>query len=146
MKRVLAFLLAVCAVALGLFSCRNAEEAYADKVILVRVSHTSGTKTVSEYDIYLENIKVGESYALPHGEANPCYTVTLTVTAVEEEGITLQFSQAMDRVREGRWECEITDFCLSEGSEERFCTPPDGGGDVFAFSIVGRDKMDVFDV
>jgi len=141
MKRVFLFFLLVCAVALGMCSCQNAEEAYADKVIRVWVSHTSGTVAYEEYDIYLENIKVGECYALPRGNAN-AYAVTVTVVAVKKEGVTLQFSQEMDKVNEGKWEPEITEFCLSEGSTERFVTPTDGGGDGFAFSIVHKDEIE----
>lgn len=141
MKRVLLLFLLMCAVALGLCSCQSAEEAYADQMIRVQVSHTSGTTTYEEYDIYLEKIKVGERYELPHGDANP-YAVTVTVTEVEKEGITLQFSQAMDQVNEGKWEYEITEFFLSKGDTERFVTPTCGGGDGFAFSIV-YDKDEI---
>ena len=141
MKRVFLFFLLVCAVALGVCSCQRAEEAYADKVIRVWVSHTSGTAVYEEYDIYLEKIKEGERYELPHGDANP-YAVTVTVTAVEKDGITLQFSQVMDQVNEEKWEPEITEFFLSEGSTERFVTPTDGGGDGFAFSIVHKDEIE----
>ena len=140
MKRLFLAFLLLCAVSLRLCSCQNAEEMYADKVIRVWISHTSGTSTYEEYDIYLGNIKVGECYALPRGNAN-AYAVTVTVTAVEKDGITLQFSQEMDKVNEGKWEPEITEFCLSEGSTERFVTPTDGGGDGFTFTIVHKDEV-----
>ena len=142
MKKGFLLFLLVCAVALGLCSCQNAEEMYAEKVIRVWVSHTSGTTTYMEYDVYLEKIKEGERYELPHGDANP-YAVTVTVTAVEKDGITLQFSQVMDQVNEEKWESEITEFFLSEGSTERFVTPTCGGGDGFAFSIVHKEEIEV---
>ena len=141
-KGVLLFLL-VCAVALGLCSCQNAEGHYADRKIRIQVSHVSGFEVDAEYDVYLENIRVGESFELPHGEANLSYVVTVTITDVKKDGITLSFSEPMDRIPEGdaKWETEIRSFQLIEGKTERFVTPTDGGGDNFAFSLVPKDEI-----
>ena len=142
MKRallVLTVILSVCA----LCSCQNAEEHYADRKIRIQVSHISGFRVDAEYDVYLENVREGESFELPHGEANISYMVTVTVTDVEKDGITLSFSQPMDRIPEGdaKWELEIRSFQLTEGKTERFVTPTDGGGDSFAFSLVHKDEI-----
>ena len=136
---VLAVILAVCA----LCSCQNAEEYYADQKIRIQVSHISGFAVDAEYDVYLENVREGENFELPHGEANLSYMVTVTITDVKKDGITLSFSEPMDRIPEGdaKWETEIRSFQLIEGKTERFVTPTDGGGDNFAFSLVPKDEI-----
>ena len=143
MKRTLFLILTVVLIACTFFSCQNAEEHYADQKIRIQVSHISGFAVDAEYDVYLENIRVGESFELPHGEANLSYVVTVTITDVKKDGITLSFSEPMDRIPEGdaKWETEIRSFQLTEGKTERFATPTDGGGDNFAFSLVPKDEI-----
>ena len=143
MKRELFLALLVIVLTFALLSCQNAEEYYADRKIRIQVSHVSGFRVDAEYDVYLENIGVGESFELPHGEANLSYVATVTITDVKKDGITLSFSEPMDRIPEGdaKWETEIRSFQLTEGKTERFATPTDGGGDNFAFSLVPKDEI-----
>ena len=143
MKRAILLALMAILVVCTLSSCQNAEGHYADRKIRIQVSHVSGFEVDAEYDVYLENIRVGESFELPHGEANLSYVVTVTITDVKKEEITLSFSEPMDRIPEGdaKWETEIRSFRLIEGKTERFVTPTDGGGDNFAFSLVPKDEI-----
>lgn len=106
------------------------------------MTHISGFQADAEYDVYFESIKEGESYELPHGKANPSYVVTVTITAVEKDGITLSFSQPMDRItgENEKWDLDVTSFVLCDGDEARFITPTDGGGDGFIFSLVPKDE------
>ena len=136
---VLAVILAVCV----LCSCQNAEEDYADKKIRIQVTHISGFAVDAEYDVYLENVREGESFELPHGEANLSYMVTVTITDVKKDGITLSFSEPMDRIpaEDVKWELEMESFQLTEGETECFITPTDGGGDKFVFSLVPKDEI-----
>lgn len=145
MKRALFVVLTVILTVCTLCSCQNVEEHYADKKIRIQVSHISGFAVDAEYDVYLESVREGESFELPHGEANLSYMVTVTVTDVKKDGITLSFSEPMDRIPEGdaKWE-EVGSFQLTEGETECFITPTNGGGDKFVFSLVPKDE--VYDV
>ena len=143
MKRVVFLVLAVILAVCALCSCQNAEEYYADQKIRIQVSHISGFAVDAEYDVYLENVREGENFELPHGEANLSYMVTVTITDVKKDGITLSFSEPMDRIpaEDVKWELEIESFQLTEGETECFITPTDGGGDNFAFSLVPKDEI-----
>ena len=142
MKRAILLALTVIFAICALYSCQNVEGHYADRRIRIQVTHISGFEVDAEYDVYLENVRVGESFELPHGEANLSYVVTVTITAVEKEGITLSFSQPMDSISQpdAKWK-EAVSFQLIEGKTECFITPTDGGGDKFAFSLAAKDEI-----
>ncbi len=140
MKKTLLLALTVCILLFALIGCQSIEEYYEGKAIRIEVCHASCFDTYAEYDVYFENLKKGESFALPDGEANP-YKVSVTITDINKDFITLTFSQPMDRIISGensKWELGIDSFSLNHGSAERFMTPTDGGADSFTFSIVDK--------
>ena len=140
MRKIFLIVLMLYILLFTLTGCQSAEEYYENKSIRIEVCHTSCFDTYAEYDVYFENLKKGESFALPNGEANP-YKVSVTITDINKDFITLAFSQPMDRIISGensKWELGIDSFSLKYGSAERFVTPTDGGGDSFSFSIVDK--------
>lgn len=139
MKRI-AFILTVIFALLLLCSCQDTQRLYENKAICVEVSHVSCFEAYEHEIIYLENIERGRTYSLPSGENNP-YKVELTVAQISQGGITLCFSQPLDRIKgdeSGGWETEIDEFELFDKEPQRFITPTDGGGDIFEFSIVEK--------
>lgn len=143
MKKILAVILAFYMVLFTFVSCQSAEELYADKAIRVEVSHISGFETYDEYDLYFESIKKDEKCDLPKGSANS-YKVDFSITEISKEGLTITFSQPMDKTNDGdleKRELEQSSFVLETGTSQRFVTPTDGGGDVFEFTII--DKADI---
>ena len=137
MKRALAIVIIIVLSIFSLVSCQNAEIYYEDKVICLSVTHISGFDAGEEYYVYLEDIITGKSYTLPNGAANP-YEVTATITKVEKEKITIDFSQPMDEDHSSGT-VEVNSFELALDEARRFITPTCGGGDIFIFSIVDSD-------
>ena len=144
MKKVIAFALLICVISLTFISCQNAEDAFGDKAIRVKVSHISGFEVEEEYDLYFENIKIGERNSLPNGDANPSYKVDFTIADMTKEGLTISFSQPMDKTDgddTGKWQLEQESFVIRIGESQRFITPTDGGGDSFEFTIVDKSEI-----
>ncbi len=139
MRKIFAITFTLCALLLTLTSCQGIEEQYADKAIYISVKHYSRLEVEAEHDVFLENIREGESYTLPNGEANS-YIVTVTITDLTKDKIQLTFSEPMtaNDTQDGN---EITTFELSLSESRKFSTPTTGGGDSFAFSVV--DKSDI---
>ena len=144
MKKIISLFVVISISLLSLSSCKSAEEHYIDKAIYVKVSHINCFDVYDEYDIYFDNIKRGERYDLPNGEANPSYKVEFTITNITKECLTITFSQPMDKINDENskaWELGQSSFDLRQGDSQRFVTPTDGGGDVFIFTII--DKADI---
>ena len=141
MKKVLYLLLVLSMSVLMLLSCgKSIEEYYDDYAILVSVEHISGFEITEEYDLYLDDILLGEKYELPMGDANT-YRVEATVTGLDREKITITFSQPMDGIDTDI--SEVISFDLRRGKSEKFVTPTCGGGDAFTFSIIHKSEVPV---
>ena len=126
----------------SLVCCEHAQAYYEDRAIRVEVSHISGFEAYEKYDVYFREIKKGQRYELPSGDANPCYKVAFTITKIRKGTVTAAFSQPMDRIRENAsWEPEITEFEIGTNGSERFITPTDGGGDTFRFTLVSKSDI-----
>ena len=143
MKKIVSSFIIIAIVFLFLCSCESAEEYYVQKTIRVKVRHVSCFEVYDEYDLYFDGIKRDQKYDLPSGKVNPSYKVLFTVTDISEDGVTIAFSQPMDKIVEDgtdHFELDQLSFVLREDNPQTFATPTDGGGDVFIFSII--DKRD----
>ena len=144
MKKIISIALILCTVLLTFVSCQNAENAFGDKAIRVKVNHISGFEVEEEYDLYFENIKIGERNSLPNGDANSSYKVDFTIIDITKESLTISFSQPMDKTDgddAGKWQLEQESFVIGIGEPHRFITPTAGGGDSFEFTIVNKSEI-----
>ncbi len=144
MKRIFAIALALFTVILMLTSCSSNEKYYDGKAIKVSVTHISGFNADEKYDLYFEDIEKDRTHALPNGEANTSYRVDFTITKITKDGITISFSQPLDKINSDetkRWKLEQSSFMLEAQNSVRFITPTDGGGDMFEFSLIDKASI-----
>ena len=115
----------------NLFSC--VKEEGGNLGLWVEVTHISGFESSEPYLVYYDDPEVGEVYDLPAGRANGSYFVSITVTAITEDSITVSLDKHLEEWRETGGITEITTLTVRRERSPRLVTPTDGGGDSFVF-------------